>query len=52
MIAIMAAAILGGLITFAAWESHGIITALILTPVGGSVAGAIISLAIAAKNPE
>lgn len=52
MIAIMVAAILGGLITFAAWASHGIILAAVLAPFGGSVAGALISLAIAAKNPE
>lgn len=52
MITIMLSAILGGVITFVAWESHGIIPALILAPFGGSAAGAIISLAISAKNPE
>jgi hypothetical protein len=52
MIAIMFAAVLGGAATFAAWSSHGILLALALAPFGGSVAGSIVSLTIAAKNPE
>jgi hypothetical protein len=52
VIAIILSAILGGSATYAAWASHGIILALSLAPFGGSLAGAIAGLTIAARNPE
>ena len=51
-IALGTAAFVGGLIMFLAWLPHGLISAIALAPIGGSLAALIMITMIAARNAE